>query len=65
MLGLAVTAALVAAGCAAHPSGAAAGGAPAPSWMVKGQDYLAWDPSSVVDGKRVFYPSIGLAVALS
>ncbi len=60
ILGLAVTAALVAAALVAHPAAAAASGAPQPSWMVKGQDYLAWDPSSVVDGKRVYYPSIGL-----
>jgi hypothetical protein len=56
--GLTVMAALVAA-LAAHPS-AAASAAPAPSWMVKGQDYLAWDPSSVVNGKRVHYLSVGL-----
>jgi hypothetical protein len=60
ILGLFVTAALAAAAFAAHPSAAAASGAPSPSWMVKGQDYLAWDPSSVVNGKRVHYPSIGL-----
>jgi hypothetical protein len=60
ILGLAVTVALVAAALAAHPPTAAASGAPAPSWMVKGQDYLAWDPFSVINGKRVYYPSIGL-----
>jgi hypothetical protein len=60
ILGLAVTAALAATGLAVHSPAAAASGAPAPSWMVKGQDYLPWDPSSVVDGKRVYYPSIGL-----
>lgn len=60
ILGLAVMAALVGAALAAHPSAAATSGGPAPSWMVKGQDYLAWDPSSVLDGKNVHYPSIGL-----
>lgn len=59
VLGLTVSPALVAA-LATHPSAAAASTAPAPSWMVKGQDYLAWDPSSVVNGKRVHYLSIGL-----
>ncbi len=58
--GLAVAVALVAVALAAHPSAAVASGTPAPSWMVKGQDYLAWDPSVVVDGKRIYYPSIGL-----
>ncbi len=60
ILGLAVAVAMVAVALAAHPSAAAASAAPAPSWMVKGQDYLAWDPSVVVDGKRIHYPSIGL-----
>lgn len=60
ILGLAVTAALAATGLAAHQPAAAASGAPAPSWMVKGQDYLPWDPSSVVNGKLVHYRSIGL-----
>jgi hypothetical protein len=60
ILGLAVTAALVTPALAAGPSAAAASATPPPSWMVKGQDYLPWDPSSVVNGKRVFYPSIGL-----
>lgn len=60
ILALAVTAAVVATVFAARPPAAAASAVPAPSWMVKGQDYLAWDPFSVVDGKRVYYPSIGL-----
>jgi hypothetical protein len=60
ILGLAVTAALVAVPLAAYPPAAAASGAPAVDWMVKGQDYLAWDPSSAVDGKDVHYLSIGL-----
>jgi hypothetical protein len=70
ILGLIVTAGLVAVALGAHPSAAAvsrgqahptaASRAPAPAWMVKGQDYLAWDPSAVVGGKRVHYPSIGL-----
>jgi hypothetical protein len=59
ILGLTV-AAVAATALAAHPPSAAATAVPAPSWMVKGQDYLAWDPSSVVNGKRVYYPSIGL-----
>jgi hypothetical protein len=60
VLGLAVTAMLAAAALAGHPPAAAASGAAAPSWMVKGQDLLAWDPYLVVHGKRVYYPSIGL-----
>jgi hypothetical protein len=60
ILGLAVAVALVAVALAAPPSATAASGSPAPSWMVKGQDYLAWDPSVIVNGKRVYYPSIGL-----
>ncbi len=60
ILGLAVTASVAATALTAHPPAAGASGVPAPSWMVKGQDYLSWDPSSVVDGKRVSYPSIGL-----
>jgi hypothetical protein len=45
---------------AARSSPALASAAPAPSWMVKGQDFLAWDPSAIVNGKRVHYLSIGL-----
>jgi hypothetical protein len=60
ILGLAATAVVAPAALAAHPP-AAASGTPATVWMVKGQDYLAWDPSSIVDGKRIYYPSIGLA----
>jgi hypothetical protein len=60
VLGLVLTAAVAAAGLAAHPPAAAASRATASSWMVKGQDLLAWDPFLVVHGKRVHYPSIGL-----